>query len=53
MPYLKSDMMNPESPSWVQDKLSEYWKDYTPEGKLAETVLRTENASAGNQWISY
>ena len=53
MPYLKSDMTNPDSPSWVRDKLSEYWKDYTPEGKLAETVLRTENASLGNQWIAY
>ncbi len=49
-PFLRSDMANPENPSWVTDKYNDYLKDYTPEGKLAETILRTENAVSGNRW---
>ncbi len=39
IPYLESDITNPSSPDWVKDKLSGYQKGYTPEGKLAESVL--------------
>ncbi len=53
MPYLKSDITNPENPWWVTQKYQGYLRDYTPEGKSAESILKNENLTAGKKWASY
>ncbi len=52
-PFLKSDITNPQSPAWVRAKLPGYEKDYTPEGKLAEEILKSHNSLKASTFSLY
>lgn len=47
IPFLEEDIRNPSSPEWLKNKLPEYEKGYTPEGKSAQSILKTHASLFG------